>query len=307
MKVTALGVNSAFAVGEVLSLPGEGPIKKAYVPKFQSNFLLEFDIGKEKPYRFLFDMGSDIRHSLLYSAGLKVGDIDAIYVSHCHADHTGGIEGIALSTFFNPFWRPQKKSWLDSKGDINILNLLMRDDNAAFPDDCKPELFAHRDVMGEVWKAAAPGLKTLQGVRDVKLDTYFTLRPMTSNVSKKIKDGNREWIFYTIESTHVMSGTASMPTFGLMWECSDGKKIYMPSDTMLLMPPSMKTFYVKADVVYQDTETGPKSGVHSHIDDIEATDPEIKKKLYLYHYNEEPKVDESTYKGILRTGDVHEW
>jgi len=51
-----------------------------------------------------------------------------------------------------------------------------------------------------------------------------------------------------------------------------------------------------------------QSGAYdSHIDEIEKADPEIKKNLYLYHYNEEPQVDESQYRGILRTGDVHNY
>lgn len=307
MKFTALGVNSAFAVGKTVVANIDGKDQKVYIPKGNSNFMMEFDQGKEEPYRLIYDAGMDIRNSLMYAAGLTVGKIDGVYISHPHADHIGGIEGIALSIFFNPFWRPQKTEWLKAQGDLNIMNLLMKDETVVFPENCKPELFAHRDVLREVWKATAPGLKTLQGVRNVSLETYFTLRPMTTNVSKKIKDGNREWSFYTIESTHVMSGTESMPTFGLMWECSDGQRIYMPADTMLMMPPAMETFYTKADVIYQDTETGPRSGVHSHIDDIEKVKPEIKKKLYLYHYNEEPAVDESQYKGILRTGDVHEY
>ena len=313
MRLTALGVHSAFSVGEVVNVDypatADHPAhtRKLYDPKFHSNFLLEFDQGKSEPYRFLFDMGGDIRHSSMYSANLRMGAFDAVYVSHNHNDHVGGIEGIALSTFFNPMWRKHKTEWLKAKGDLNILELLMKEDNLEFPPDCKPELFGHRDVLSDTWKTAAPGLKTLQGEMSVNLNTYFNVRPMTTNVPKKIKDGAREWTFYTVESTHVMSGTSSMPTYGLMWECSDGQKIYMPADTMLLMPPSMRTFYVKADVVYQDTETEIRSGVHSFIDDIEKADPEIKKKMYLYHYSKEPKVDETQYRGILRMGDVHEY
>ena len=136
MKVTALGVHSAFATGtykEVietakveamiaeavksakdtqshLTISGIRNILKtnstrAYFPRYQSNFLLEFQTqGKVKPdvYRFVLDFGSDIRHSLA-NVGLKMGDIDGYYCSHPHADHIGGIEGIALSTVFNPF------------------------------------------------------------------------------------------------------------------------------------------------------------------------------------------------------------
>lgn len=308
MKVTALGVHSAFAVGEILVIPGEGPIKQAYVPKFQSNFLLEFDVGKERSYRFVIDFGSDIRHSLAYSAGLKMGDIDAWYCSHPHADHIGGVEGIALSTFFNPFWRPEKADWAKSVnggGNLNIADACLK--AGAIPDEFKPEMFGHKEVLKELWQAASPGLQTLQGMRKVDLSTYFTIRPMVSNVEKKIQDGSRLWKYYTIESTHVMSGTSSMPSYGLMFECSDGQKIYFPTDSLFFMPPMMKSFYLSADVIYQDCETGPKSGVHSHIDDITKAEPDVKKKLYLYHFTDAPKVEEGEYRGVLTTGEIHEY
>lgn len=309
MKVTALGVNSAFAVGDVLTVPGEGPIKKVFHPKFQSNFLLEFETeNPDRPFRFVIDFGSDIRHSLAYSAGLKMGDIDAWYCSHPHADHIGGVEGIALSTFFNPFWRPSKVQWFENmKKAYNCTNIAEAVLEEPLPDFCKPMMIGHREVLAELWKAAAPGLNTIQGLKEVKLETYFNVQPMISNVQKTIIDGKRTWIYYTIESTHVISGTASMPSYGLMFESSDGKRIYFPTDTMFLMPPNMVAIYKMADVIYQDCETGPKSGVHSHIDDIEQANPNIKKKLYLYHYTDEPKVNESDYMGILRTGDVHNY
>jgi len=308
MKVTALGVHSAFAVGESIEATGSvtGQTQKLYKPKFQSNFLLEFQTDDpKKPYRFVIDFGSDIRHSLMYSAGLKMGDIDAWYCSHPHADHVGGIEGIALSTFFNPFWKG-KNAWLEevTPGQLHVINAYLK---KKMPDKYKPELFAHEHVLEEIWQAARPGLNTLQGMRNVNLATYFKVQSMDDDTIKRIKDGDRTWKFYTVNSTHVISGMGKMPSFGLRFECSDGQVIFFPTDTMYMIPEGMETLYRTSDVVYQDAETGPKSGVHSHIDDIEKSDKEIKRKLYLYHYSEEPKVDESQYRGILRTGDVHNY
>ena len=145
MKVTALGVNSAFAVGSYKDVVETAKVEallteaiksakdtqshltvngirkmlkesssRAYFPRYQSNFLLEFQTQgkvKDNVYRFVIDFGSDIRHSLA-NVGLKMGDIDGYYCSHPHADHIGGIEGIALSTVFNPFWNSKKTDWL---------------------------------------------------------------------------------------------------------------------------------------------------------------------------------------------------
>ena len=295
MKVTVLGTHSAFSTGtfkesveikhiqdlieksnsnkktsleiseleKILSQHKE----RVYLPRFQSNFLLEFKTkGKIKDhlYRLVIDFGSDIRHSLA-NIGLKMGDIDGYYCSHPHADHIGGVEGIALSTIFNPYWNPQKTEWLrkpqadpTDKSLENILDRLFKKES--LPNDCKPDLWGHREVLENLWEAARPGLDTLQGVKRVAVDTYFNPIPMVKDIEYEIADGKRVW-----------------------------------------------RFYVPSDVIYQDCETGPRSGVHSHIDDIRKCEAEVKKKCYLYHYTEDPVVDPDEFKGILRIGDIHEY
>src|SRR5215813_8474415 len=69
MKLTFIGTGSAFTMDN-----------------FQSNMLLE-DSGK----RLLIDAGGDVRFALA-KVGLGAKDIDALYISHLHADHIGGIE-----------------------------------------------------------------------------------------------------------------------------------------------------------------------------------------------------------------------
>ncbi|MCP5494259.1 MAG: MBL fold metallo-hydrolase [Leptospiraceae bacterium] len=302
MKVIPLGVNSAFAIG---TYEKDG----SYKPRWQSNFLIEFKSkGKvrEDVFRFVIDFGGDIRHSLAYK-GLKLSDIDAWYCSHPHSDHIGGIEGIALSTIFNPFWNKAKTDWLtnkDKKIDPVVDRLF---DGYKIPRECKPSLWGQKTVLDELWSAAAPGLKTLQGVQEVGLDTYFDVNVMKSNINYAFNDGKKKWVVDTIISTHVLAGTTLMPSYGLRFRSSDGKNILFPTDTLWMMPPNMLGFYKRADIIYQDCETGPKSGVHSHINEIRISDPEIKKKCYLYHYDEEPVVDEGEFRGILRIDDVHEY
>ncbi|MDX1958770.1 MAG: MBL fold metallo-hydrolase [Leptospiraceae bacterium] len=302
MKVIPLGVYSAFATGTYTE---EGH----YIPKWQSNFLIEFESsGKinNHIHRFVIDFGSDIRHSLA-ARGLKMGDIDSWYCSHPHADHIGGIEGIALSTIFNPFWNAKKKAWLsNSEGGIDSVNDRLFDGNQ-LPSECKPNIWGNKNVLEELWLAASPGLQTIQGVQTVSLETFFDVHQMKSNENYRFEDGNRYWELDTVLSTHVVAGTTLMPSFGLRFRCSDGKNILFPTDTLWMMPPNMSGFYKRADIIYQDCETGIKSGVHSHIDDIRKAEPEIKKKCYLYHYTEEPQVQVGEFKGILKTGEIHEY
>lgn len=66
-------------------------------PKYwQTNYFLKSDSGKN----MLIDCGGDIRHSMS-EIGLGAKDIDAIYLSHLHADHCGGLDFLGFSTFKN--------------------------------------------------------------------------------------------------------------------------------------------------------------------------------------------------------------
>ena len=332
MRVIGLGVNSAFAVGkyhEAITIddmntfidtigPSIESLSKEklkvlsdeffslrrrtfYDPKWQSNFLLEFDTpGKvnSEVYRFMIDCGGDIRHSLA-RRGLKYGQLDTWYISHPHADHIGGVEGVALSTFFNPFYVAAKQKWIEAGNDV-------MENSSTIPNAAKPNLCGDKTVLDELWRASAPGLETLQGVMNVKMSTYFNVKYMENNTKYRIKDGDRTWTYYTVVSTHVVSGAKMMPSYGLMFESSDGKRVYFPTDTQFMAPPQIETFYRRADVVYQDCETTAfRSSVHANIVDLKTLAPEIKKKLWLYHYDEEPKIEDGEFAGILRTGDVH--
>jgi len=85
MKLTFAGTGSAFCMA---------------ADNFQSNMVLETTpLGDEQPHRLLIDCGSDARHSLR-NLGHMPNDFDAVYISHLHSDHIGGIEWFALANYF---------------------------------------------------------------------------------------------------------------------------------------------------------------------------------------------------------------
>ena len=178
MKVIAIGVNSAFATGpyedvitvkqarelylkmanssafenaseDVIAAEIEKLSQRVYTPRWQSNFLIEFDMpGKKgkRPYRLLVDAGGDVRHALK-NLGLTSGDMDGVYISHPHNDHIGGMEYLALTTFFNPFYTPAKQEWLNNQFIADKL-FLESEWWPVPPANTKPDLFIHRKVLG---------------------------------------------------------------------------------------------------------------------------------------------------------------
>jgi ribonuclease BN (tRNA processing enzyme) len=256
MKITALGIGSAFAI----------------YPNFQSNFLIEKD-GK----KLLVDAGSDVRHAL-NAQNLSYRDIDAVYISHLHTDHAGGIEYLAFCSYFDP-----------TKNKI--------------------DLYGHYDVLTQGWENTwSGGLASIQG-RRVVLDDYFCCSRLSDN-------GSFIWQgieFFIVQTVHIMNGYAIVPSYGLIFKDPDSletKTIYMTSDTQF-NPNQIRDFYNKADVIIQDCETAPyKSGVHAHITELQTLAPEIKAKMCLTHYqpnlikNEE--VKEMGFLGLCQPGIIYD-
>jgi len=343
MKVTVLGTGSAFATGmyaeavsvqqacaiakkiasspefkdasdEVIESVMKKFSKRYYSPIWQSNFLLEFDMpdkrGKGGPYRLLLDAGADVRHALK-GVGLTSADIDGIYVSHPHSDHIGGIEFLALTTLFNPFYTPGKKEWL---GDQFIADKLFLEQEAwpTPPPNSKSDIFIHRKVLGPLRRAVGPGLDTVQGVPDVRLETYFDIhiigKQETGETKKHVfRDNEDSWKMTPLFAMHVISSSEEMASYGISLEHSSGYNVLFPTDTQHMMPPQLESHYIRANRIYMDCETSDfPSGVHPHISDlIDRMDPETQKKCLLYHYDKYPDIPEDMFASILKTGDSH--
>lgn len=103
-------------------------------PTYHSNILLNID-GKN----LLLDCGSDIRHSLADSP-YDWSDIDAVYISHLHGDHVGGLETLAYANKF-----------------IN--------------NGKKIPLFIHRSMISTLWTMLHPSLSNVKGC--CVLNDYF--------------------------------------------------------------------------------------------------------------------------------------
>lgn len=265
---------------------------------WQSNVLLtvEADTGETK--RLLIDCGGDVRHALA-EENKSHRDVDAIYISHPHADHVGGLEWLAFLGRFDPGYN-------------------------------RPAIVGNHRVLRTVWEnSIAGGLRSLEG-ESVSLESYFDTYYLGEN---------QHFIFNGLKCemlnvVHIMDNREIVPTYGLLLHMPGGQRVFFTTDTQH-SPKQIGHFYDQADVVFHDCETGYaglaqgepdfkvpfKSGVHAHLEELAELPPEQKIKMWLYHYQDgtldqaaptgsspcEERAQGFGFQGFVRRGDKFAW
>lgn len=251
MKLLFLGVSSALSVGD---------------KKFQSNMLIESESGR----KMLIDCGSDIRHSL-HALGYSYTDIDAIYISHLHADHTGGLEWLGFSKLF-----------MEQK---------------------KPALYISPDQRDKLWNnVLSGGMASLENI-PATLSTFFEVQPISDYCFTWEKHS-----FQLVKTYHTINNHELLPSYGLLIQ-GDSKKIFISTDTRFHRD-FLEPVYKEADIIFNDCETSCLiSNQHSHYNELKTLSSRIRKKMWLYDYNdgELPNAKADGFKGFVVRGQCFDF
>lgn len=250
-----------------------------------SNMVLQ--AGSE---RLLIDAGPNIGASLK-SQGLRHTDIDSVYISHMHGDHAGGLEWLALARHFDH-----------------------DDTHCQAP---KLGLFAHESTIPQVWQMLQPSLGYLytevSKPKVMGISDYFICQPLLQFF---------EWWgigFELIPSNHIVT------SYGLCITIPGKKRgttVYISSDCVIperaiknmKNPGAAFTPFLGphglADWIFHDCETHqPPSGVHAHFEDLCLLPPEIKSRMWLYHYSdgELPDAKSEGFAGFVSKGETFDF
>lgn len=234
------------------------------------NYQSNLFIETEEKKRLLIDCGSDARLAL-NELNLSYKDIHGVYISHLHADHCGGLEWLAFCSKFDP----QSK---------------------------KPDLYLHHDLIDPLWNTLAAGLNSLQE-EHIDLHTYFKVHPI-QNLQFSWESLN----FAIFQTIHIQLAHGLMPCYGLQAELK-GKKIMITSDTQFV-PKLLSPLYQESNLIFHDCEISEKkSGVHAHYTDLKTLPLEIKRKMWLYHYQPVPLPDAKSdgFLGFVQRGQCFEF
>lgn len=217
---------------------------------FQSNAILEADDGR----RLLIDCGTDVRRALK-AAGLGRRDIDALYVSHLHGDHIGGMEWFGFTNYF-------------------------------CPETPRPDLFVAEPMAGPLWdNALKAGMEALDFGRG-RLEDYFTVHAVPPQGRFHFGGVALD----LVPLLHIRAGNAEMWSYGVMINAPNGP-VLMTTDC-LFQPEALMPAYRRARLIFQDCDTGSKpGGAHAHYDQLVSLPPDIRAKMWLYHYADGPLPD----------------
>lgn len=236
------------------------------------NFQSNMVLESDSHKKLLIDCGTDVRHSI-HDQHLNARDLQDVYISHLHADHIGGLEWLAFTSKYN------------SHGSY------------------KPTLHLSHELVADLWDRALSAGLNPSGDPHINLSSYFQVVPIT--------DSTFNWegvTLHLVPTRHIVSESWHMPCYGL-WFNTNGMNVLITGDTQFDLEGMLK-FYEQSDIIFHDCETQiSPSGVHAHYHQLKQLDPDIKRKMWLYHYQPGslPRAEEEGFRGFVRKGQCFEF
>lgn len=262
-------------VGGAFSLPvTPGDLSSAAM---QSNMVITAPSGA----RMLFDCGTDIRFSA-QMCGYDSRSFHAIYISHEHADHVGGLEWLLLNRLFD----------------------------SSSP---RPLLIAEHQLFDRIWTMLQPSLLiTVKGRMEFAHYVEQCLMQMAEDGLGFKHPHAVVWEglnLKLVENIHVQHPTASLKSYGLLIRSSQDV-VYISSDTIFDREQIIRIAH-EATVLFQDCEMGFKTGTHAYYDDLLTLPAAVRAKMWLYHYSPieaaQKDVHADGFCGFVHRGQIFEF
>jgi len=236
-------------------------------------------------------------HSLA-SAGRKPEELDAVYISHLHADHCYGLSWLAYYTYF-----------ITKK---------------------KLTLFLHETMVSDIWSMLRPSLeKCDRQDRLMTLNDYFDVKLYKKDTRFNV--GGMQ--FYPVKQKHVETPFGDIDSYGLRgYRCGDwcgyqdvGEehihhrldrwRFFISSDSKKMAIPNTNEYGALFpeyyyDYLFCDCDVMNLSGVHPNYNDLKKYDADTKSRMWLYHYHDlgddMPDAVADGFAGFVKEGQVFE-
>lgn len=230
------------------------------------NFQSNMVLATSTGRRLLVDCGTDVRWSLARQ-GLTHRDVTDIYISHLHADHIGGLEYIGFQTRF---------------------------------DSCcaRPRLYLEASLAQRLWQHCLSGGMGVICDGETRLEDFFDVRVVHASQPFEWEGVQLE----AVPTLHVSSPTAKVHSQALAIE-HGGFRTFITTDTQF-DPEHLRGQYERADLIFHDCETGLRTGIHAHYDDLCGLAAGVRAKTWLYDYQPGalPDAAAAGFRGFVHAG-----
>lgn len=293
------------ANGDKLNLTTKGNLEILFVgtgsafaeKHFQNNFILV-----KGDTHIAIDMGETFKTALRQSAGLGMGDIKNLFVTHLHPDHSNGV----ATWMMHNRYVVQGGNLFGRFGTPNAGNLL--------PEE-KVKLITTEEFQRIAWDYCYRG--GLEHNEEGKntfarmslVDYAFIVRPkwmaQTPREIYEVKfDDINMQIFRTL---HVPDSSLTFDTSFVSYG------IYLPDDKVLIscdskFDPDMFTAFPDAEHIFHDAQFFHGGGVHASIQDLRTLHPALKSKMSLMHYSDDyDQQNIDGFYGFAQEGAVYKF
>lgn len=214
----------------------------------------------------LVDCGSDIRMSLA-TLNVPMSMISAVYITHCHADHAGGLQYLAFSSIFRP------------------------------AGAAKIKLYCSAQLAGQIWHMLEPACHICDGLV-CTLGSYFdvvTMHTGEESVWGSVSltpvpwDHVKGYDVIGFGPDRVLMDRA-LVSYGVTLRHS-GVAVHVTGDVHPDEVNNVAAYLMQDDVAlaFVDCDTNPvkhRFPVHPKLEDWARLPDDVKRRLRLIHYND---------------------